>query len=294
MKEQIKYISKKNLSIEKYDQCIRQATNSLVYAYSWFLDSVAEDWGALILGDYKAVMPIPYLRLKRNLFVKRIYQPDFCQQLGIFSSESILKEETSLFFKTFLSLKPRSYSFNYYNSKNFIKEQFQLKDRINYELDLSSSYQDLYSNFSTNIKRNLKKAIKSELQFTDKITFDDFILFKKEETNYKTNSKQEQKMQQLVKIAMQEGFGEIYGVLKAKKLVAVAFILNDKKRLISLITATNELGKKLGAITFLNDNLIKEYSKTKMIFDFEGSMISGIARFYKSFGAKEVNYSSFL
>ena len=294
MKERIKYSSKKNLSIEKYDKCIRQAENSLVYAYSWFLDSVADDWGALILDDYKVVMPIPYLKLKRNLFIKRIYQPDFCQQLGIFSAEVISQEETSLFFETFLSLKPRSYSFNYYNSKIFIKEQFKLKERINYELDLNFSYQDLHSNFSTNIKRNIKKATKSDLQFTDKITFDAFILFKKEETHYKTNSKQLRKMEALVKMSIQQGFGELYGILNAEKLVAVSFILNDKKRLISLITATNELGKKLGAIAFLNDCLIKLHAETNTILDFEGSMISGIARFYKSMGAKQVNYSAYL
>ena len=293
LKEKIKYISRKNLSIEKYDRCIQQAENSLVYAYSWFLDSVADDWGVLILHDYKVVMPIPYLKLKRNLFAKRIYQPDFCQQLGIFSSAFLSQEEALSFFETFLSLKPRSYSFNYYDTKHFLKERFKLKERINYELDLNNLYKELASNYSTNIKRNLKKANQSELQFTNTIAFDTFIKFKKEETHYKTKSKQLKIMQQLVKTAIKQGFGEIYGILKDEKLLAVAFILNDKRRLISLITATNDLGKKLGAIAFLNDNLIKEHSETKIILDFEGSMISGIARFYKSFGAEVVNYLSY-
>lgn len=282
------------MSIEKYDQCVKQAENSLVYAYSWFLDTVADDWGALVLDDYKAVMPIPYLKLKRNLFVKKIHQPDFCQQLGVFSNFDLTQEEGNQLFEVFLSLKPKSYSFNYFDSKHLFKDGFELKERVNYELDLTSSYQELYSNYSKNSKRNIQKSIKSKLQFIDNVTVANFILFKKEQTNYQTNSKQTKKMEVLVNISVELGFGEIYGVYQSDKLIAAAFILHDQKRLISLITASNTIGKKLGAIAFLNNNLIKTHAKTNKIFDFEGSMLSGIARFYKSFGAKEVNYGSYL
>jgi len=293
LKNSIRYISKKNLSIEKYDRCIQQAENGLIYAYSWFLDSVADGWGALVLGDYQAVMPIPYLKLKRNLFLKNIYQPDFCQQLGVFSAQ-LTQEEANQFFESFLTLKPKSYSFNFHDSKCFFKDKFEVKERINYELNLANSYQDITTNYSKNTKRNIQKSIKSKLKFVEKLSVDTFILFKKEQTHYKTNSKQTKKMEKMIKVAIKNGFGEIFGIYQSEKLVATAFFLVDKKRLISLITASSELGKKLGAIAFLNDHLIKVHAGSNKTFDFEGSMLSGVARFYKSFGAVEVNYLTYI
>lgn len=294
MKPKITYLSRKKLSKAKYDHCVFQANNSMVYAYSWFLDSVSDAWGALVLGDYKAVMPIPYLRLKRNLFLKNIYQPDFCQQLGIFSQNDLNSEEANLFFTTFLALKPRSYSFNYQNSNYFSKEKLELKERINYELNLNRPYSTIYANYAKNTQRNIKKALKAELSFSDNIDIDTFLSFKKEQTNYKAGSKQQKKMEKLVRTSFEQGFGYIYGVYNKNQLLATAFIVRHNYRLISLITATNEEGKKKGAFAFLNDTLIKEHANSQMILDFEGSMLSGIARFYKSFGAEQVNYLAFL
>jgi len=80
----IKYIKRADLLIEKYDTCIDLAINSRIYAYSWYLDVVADHWDALVYGDYEAVMPIPKLKLKRNLwFPKNIYT-SFCSTIGDF------------------------------------------------------------------------------------------------------------------------------------------------------------------------------------------------------------------
>ena len=54
---------------------------------------------------------------------------------------------------------------------------------------------------------------------------------------------------------------------------------------------TQKQGQHALAGHFLYDSLIKEYSQTGLIFDFEGSDIPGIKHFYKSFGAIEQPYS---
>ncbi len=293
LKKKIIYISKKELSIANYDACVAESSSSMIYAYSWYLDSVADDWGVLVLEDYKAVMPVPFLRLKRNLFSKKIYQPDFCQQLGIFSQTELTQETAKAFFDSFIALNPKVYNFNFLDSQFFSKGKYKLKERINYELNLNNSYADLYANYSTNRKRNLKKAYKENLYVSEEISIATFISFKKQHADYRTTARQYQKMNRLMNEAIKKGKAKIFGVIQAGNLIAVAFVLNDKQRLISIITATNEIGKKIGAIAFLNDTLIKKNANTTTIFDFEGSMISGISRFYKSFGAKQVNYLSF-
>ena len=42
---------------------------------------------------------------------------------------------------------------------------------------------------------------------------------------------------------------------------------------------------------FLLDNIIKEFSQTGLVLDFEGSDIPGIEHFYKSFGAINQPYN---
>ena len=68
----------------KWDSCVVDSNNALIYAYSWYLDIVSPNWVALIKGDYKVVFPLP---AKKKLGVSYISQPLFTQQLGLFSSE---------------------------------------------------------------------------------------------------------------------------------------------------------------------------------------------------------------
>lgn len=290
MKERIKYIARKNLSIEKYDQCIRQATNSLVYAYSWYLDCVADDWGALIFEDYKAVMPIPYLRLKRNLFLKKIYQPNFCQQLGIFSKTDLNSAETNLFLTTFLALKPKSYSFNFQNSKYFLKSEFAFEKRINYELNLNQSYDIIQLNYNKNLKRNLKKAQKNGLSLSNTISINQFLKLKKENSKHNLKQNQFTLMKALTSQLIKQNKAEFYGVLKGEKLLAIGLFITTNNRIIALFSATTELGKSVAATAFLFDYMIQKNAKTATVFDFEGSMNSGIAQFFKSFGAINNSY----
>jgi hypothetical protein len=56
----ITYLKHTEIDKYKWDACITRASNSLVYAYSWFLDVVSPNWDALILDDYTAVMPITH------------------------------------------------------------------------------------------------------------------------------------------------------------------------------------------------------------------------------------------
>ena len=49
-------------------------------------------------------------------------------------------------------------------------------------------------------------------------------------------------------------------------------------------------GKESNTITFINDYIIRKYSDTNMILDFEGSMVPNIAMFFRSFGEDTEEY----
>ena len=58
----IKYLCHSKIDFERWDRCVADASNSLIYAESWYLDIVCRRWGGLVGGDYEAVMPLPISR----------------------------------------------------------------------------------------------------------------------------------------------------------------------------------------------------------------------------------------
>ena len=56
----ITYVKRDDIDTAKWDSCIARSVNGIVYAYSWYLDIVAENWDALIGDDYQAVFPLPH------------------------------------------------------------------------------------------------------------------------------------------------------------------------------------------------------------------------------------------
>src|SRR5690606_13567126 len=108
-----KLIIRKDLNIEDYDKAVLKSNVNTLYAESWYLDTLLGDnWAAIVSDDYNLVMPLPYSRNYRFFFRKRIMQPMFCQQLGIYGESDLATTPTKKIIDLFISLKPHTYQFN--------------------------------------------------------------------------------------------------------------------------------------------------------------------------------------
>lgn len=286
----IKLLKRHQIDFKKYDLCIEKASNTIIYAYSWYLDIVSyKNWQVLVLDDYKAVMPLPFARIKRKLFVKMLAQPLFCQQLGVFYTKELKQATIDLFLKEYQKNKLFSYQFNHGNSP--VLEKLTPKiEKVNYELNLNQSHDTIRLNYSKNLKRNLKKALKNDLSLTNTITVNQFLSFKKENTKHHIKKSQYTLMSSLLTQLIQLNKAQFYGVLKEERVVAIGFFIHANKRIIHLFSASTQKGKTLAAVAYLFDHLIRENAHTNTLFDFEGSMIPGVAQFFKSFGAVNNSY----
>ena len=151
MKNQIKYIARKNLNTDAYDACVLTSSYSGVYAMSWFLDLVADRWGALVCNDYEAVMPLPY---GSKWGLKYVYPPCWSQQLGSFAKKKSARFD--LFFIDnipfwFVKVTQYLHSGMQVNSSSLIRK--------NYILNLSFSFDQIQNNWNKNRKRVLKKCL---------------------------------------------------------------------------------------------------------------------------------------
>jgi len=279
----IRYFKRRDLDVIKYDNCIASAVNSRIYAYSWYLDIVADNWDVLVLNDYEAVMPLPW---RSKYFIKYIYPPAWTQQLGVFSKHKI---EANLV-KEFISSIPKKFKkiTIQFNSENDLSS-FKIEKRVNYVLNLNKPYEEIYKGFNNNRKRNLKKAGAEKYRIDKKIKANEFFdFYLNEPKNYQLGQDQISTIKDLLKANNKAVF--IWGIREDEKLIATLIWLKDTNRITYLLPIATKKAKENGLPTLLISNLINKYENSNLFLDFEGSMIDGVANFYKSFGIEKENY----
>lgn len=289
----IRYITYNEIDKHKWDECIHRAVNGIVYAYSWYLDIVSPQWDALVENDYERVFP---LTKNKKSGISYLFQPFFTQQLGIFSTSKLNSEIT----ENFISKIPRKFKFAEINLNTFNKiehPKFQVFPNLTHELDLIPSYDLIYRNYSENIRRNIKLALNSDLILSRNTKAEHVIeLFKnnKGKDIDTLKEKEYQLLKKLISVCLYKKIAHVNGVYtKDGNLCAGAILIESNNKVIFLFSATDKEARTNGAMSFLIDNFIKDNAQRNLTFDFEGSNNPSLARFYKSFGAKECAYYQF-
>jgi len=286
----IRHLLHDEIDKDKWNACIRQAFNGNIYALSWYLDMVHRGWEALVEDDYVRIMP---LTGNKKYGINYLFQPFFTQQLGVFSTKILTRD----ILNAFIVAIPKKYRFAQINL-NIHNQPYPGNYRLiankSYLLDLISEYPKLSVGYAGNTKRNLKKARSSGLTLLKgmepALLTDMFRQNKGREVKH-WQDEHYQRLQQLMFKAMFKGMGLMYGVYtEHNDLCAGAFFLKDHKHLIFLFSATTQEARKNGAMTFLLDAVIKEFSETALVLDFEGSNNANLARFYQGFGSQEVTF----
>ena len=281
----IRYLLHNEIDFVKYNKCIDESSNSRIYAFSWYLDVVCDDWDVLVKNDYEMVMPLP----KRKKYgINYVYQVPWVQQLGVFSKHIIDKPIIYQFIKSI----PKKYKLVdvFFNSDNEFLNKY-LSIRNNYTLPLNIDFEAIKINYNKNRKR-ISKTDFSSFSVDKKGDTSEFLdLYKKHEIDYKAHKDSFKKLQKLVNT--KNDFVKIWNVYKNGKMIAGLFWLKDKHRITYLAPVATSEAKKENVPTYIVNELIKEHESTNYILDFEGSMIKGVANFYKSYGAVKEEYYHF-
>ena len=286
----IRHLKHTEIDKNKWDNCIDQSANNIIYAYSWYLDIVCPNWNAQLEDDYKSVMP---LTAGKKYGIEYLYPPYFAQQLGVFSKEKLSREKV----EEFLNSIPPDYKFLeiHLNTGNtFEFSGFQIKKNINLELSLNSPYDTLRKNYSRLTIRNIKKAIKNDVRLQKNISPSDLIsIFRKTRGEEISNLKDKnyKVLLKLINTCLKKGCAEAWGAFtRDNKLCAGVVLFVKNNRAIFIFSATDSYAKENGAMFLLIDNFISANAGNNIIFDFEGSNLPGVARLYKGFGSKENVY----
>ena len=285
----IHYIEYKQIDKLKWDACIDNADNGSVYGYSFYLDTMAKHWDALVLNDYEAVMPLTF---NKKYSVTYLYQPFFTASLGVFGNNI-----TAALVSDFLKAVPAKFAYwdIYLNHANrFELTGITLYERVNFVLSLNEPYEKLYDNFRDNIKRNIKKATQLNCVIKKDIAIDEVILLAKEQAkNFSpVTDKDYEHFKNVYLYFHQQKKAITYSVCAPNgELVASGAFLFSHSRAYYILVGNHPNGKTIGASHLLINAFIQDYAGQNLLLDFEGSDIPSLAFFYSSFGAREEKYA---
>ncbi|MEJ7626076.1 MAG: GNAT family N-acetyltransferase [Ferruginibacter sp.] len=276
------FIPYKKIDKKKWDTCIENSLNSLLYARSFYLDKMAVNWDGLVLDDYEAVMPLTW---KKKLQISYLYQPAFIQQGGVFSEKKITPE----ILRSFVDVTQQHFdfaeiTFNYANPCSDFHKKARVSLRTNYIVELDKTYEELYENYDPSFTKSLRRLKKLQLQYEHSHDFTSIIqlysnLYSKRLPYFtKVDFSNFEKI--CVELSASEKVITRLAYDQENELLAAAVLLNDGKRLYNIISCITPAGKKREANYFLYDKIICEFAGTGLILDMEGSDVKGIADFY--------------
>ncbi|GAB3896392.1 hypothetical protein GCM10028825_42090 [Spirosoma agri] len=167
----------------------------------------------------------------------------------------------------------------------------EVQVRINYILDLSPGYEQVYASYSRDRKLNLRRAKAANWTLIESTNIEPLLtLFRENHADTihggvadwaydlfrKLNDAMNHRSLSLIRYAVYEGTIE-----------AGALFVREGNRIIYLFNAASKTGRQKNARTLLIDQVIRAYAGQNVMFDFESPQKPSIANFYRSFGATD-------
>ncbi len=277
----IQYVKRADIDIQKWNNCIKYSKNSLVYANDFYLDRMAINWDSLVLDNYNAVFPLTW---NQKWGVRYLYRPPFIQQLGLFFTDACYKDVLQrLLIKVQDHFKFGEFFINYDNSLQ------GLTAKSNFVLSLNQEYPAIIKGYKSGLVKSLKKTKGVELNYY--VEYDPSLIVSRFKSLYshrlpKINKNVYTRFERLCDDLKESGMLILRTVSDVNnQWLSSVLLISYNKRISLLLSATNENGRSLSANHYLMDRLIKEFSGSGNVLDFEGSEVPGIAHFYRSFGS---------
>lgn len=284
----IQYIPRNSIDDIKWNRCIAEAANGLLYSKTYYLDAITHQWAGLVLGDYVAVMPLPF---KKKWGISYTHQVYYAQFLGITGDN--LTNEIVLQFLQSIPTRYRWIDMDL-NEKNVLEDYnlipgLSCKHRHNYHLSLKKSYLEISKQYAALCKRKINLSERQGIQYSSEIDYNAAIQFFITHYNQQLNVSELYYRKLLAAVMALHAHNEVilYTATDGSgKLCAFIILGNDMHNLYLIMGGSDREGKNQGAYYGLVNYIIKKYAASGKIFRFEGSDKPGIAFFNQQFGAE--------
>ena len=288
---------------ELYRELCLHTRDLPIFMQDWWMDAVCagKQWDVLLSydsnGNIQAAMP--YL-IRKKAWMKYIVMPQQTQIGGIWIANDSRDQVTEICqdFTRQLENLGLSYYYQHYPIGSPAVDAmralgFKTKERVTYRIEDLSDLDKVINAFSKNKKRQLQKALSLHADMS--MSVEDFYRFHMQclQEQGKQISYSREFLLVLERKTARLGQSQILSICNAdNQVLAAAFLVWDKQSMYYLIPCYAPVHKDSGAGALLVLEAIKLARQKGVAFDFEGSMIRGVANHYKQFGSTRTLYYS--
>jgi hypothetical protein len=293
---------------EKYRIFCKTEETIPLFSKDWWLDAVCSepgiDWDVVLLhkGD-DIIASMPYC-INRRQGLTYITMPKLTQALGPWLRNSnakyakVLAQQKNLMTKLIQGLPPfdhfvQNFHYPITNWLPFYWQGFSQTTRYTYILEDISNSDIVWSGFESKIRTDIRKAQKA-LTIDANPDIDSFL-----HLNDMTFARQGLKtpyshalVKRLDKHCQHWNCRKVFIALDSQnRMHAGVYLVWDHQSAYYLMSGANPELRNSGAASLCLWEAIRFASNVCSRFDFEGSMIEPVERFFRGFGARQVPYS---
>ena len=292
---------------EKYREFCKKEKDIPIFSKDWWLDTVCQesDWDVVLFEKGGEIWAsLPYQKTKKAIF-EIITMPKLTQTMGVYikyppkqkyyKKLSWEKEVMEILISNLPKVDYFSQNFDHSitNWLPFYWAGFEQTTRYTYIIE-NISIEELEKNFETDIRRRRRKAYEIGIKI---IESEDI------ETFYKLNtmtfarknigiSYSFEFVKNLFENCKENSAVKMYFAKYQDEVIAVNFLVYDDNTVYYLMGGIDQSKKDLGAMDAIQFESIKFALESGRRFDFEGSMIESIEKYFRSFGAVQTPYFS--
>jgi hypothetical protein len=278
-----------------------------LFCKDWWLDAVCGESGwdvAVVQVGGKVVATMPY-HIRKQCGKTFIRMPKLTQTMGPWLADSNskyakrLSQQKKNMTELIKKLPPFDrFQQNFHNSISnwlpFFWYQFEQTTRYTYVIEDLTDIEKIWDGLLSSIKRNIKKAKKRfGIQVCADLGLDLFL-----DLNEMTFSRQNMKLpytRDFVHIldsacVAHNARKTFFAQDDMGKIHAAIYIVWDENSAYYLMGGSDPSLRNSGANSLCMWSAIKFASTVTKKFDFEGSMIESVERYFRSFGAKQIPY----
>ena len=290
---------------DKYRHLCKTELSIPLFSRDWWLDIVCgeDNWEVLLIEkDQHVIATIPLYKPLKDI----VSMPPYTQTMGPWLAEekkgpkytTVLGRRQTLCKELIDLLEPcKSFlqNFNYAITDwlPFYWKGFKQTTRYTYILEDISSSNTTLENLSTNIQRNISKAKnKNGVTVRRGIAINDFLKVQQSTFERQGLSPKSQKvLVLLIEECKKRNQGELWGGYDSEgHLHAAVFVAWQESSAYYIAGGGDTKLRNSGAHSLVMWEAIQYVSTFTNRFDFEGSMIPGVERFFRGFGATQLPY----
>jgi hypothetical protein len=270
----------------------------------WWLDAVAPGhWDCAVIKNGGQVFArLPYVFVKR-CGLKMIGMPAYTQTLGIYFKDTgamltkRLEKQKDMIFALIEQL-PKGYSIDLALDHQcsyvlpFIWKGFRVTPRFSYRLENISDLDETWNGFRKNIRTEIWKAEKI-LHIVDDLSIDVVIELQRKtfQRQGRSSPYNSELMRRIDDSAVAQNARKLLcAVDNDGNIHAAGYFVYDERTCCYLMGGGDPELRNSGAASLVLWEGIKFASTVSKSFDFEGSMIEDIERFFRAFGGNPTVY----